>query len=77
MVPNLARVVVHADLESTFDELAAKLLEHFPPAINVGHAGLRLMSSSFRSGMSVENSYSFYCSFVLLEAALWHEGGCS
>ena len=48
------------DLQSTFDEFADELLEHFFPAINVEHARLRLMSSSFQSGMSVENFYSKY-----------------
>jgi hypothetical protein len=50
--------VAPADLESTFDEFADELLEHFSPAINVEHARLRLMSSSFPSGMSVEDFYS-------------------
>ncbi len=47
-----------ADLVSTFDEFADEFLEHFSPAINVEHAHLRLMSSSFPSGMSVEDFYS-------------------
>ena len=46
------------NLQSTFDEFADELLEHFSPAINVEHARLRLMSSSFPSGMSVEDFYS-------------------
>jgi hypothetical protein len=37
---------------------AAELLERFSPAINVKHALLRLTSSSFPSGMSVEYFYS-------------------
>ena len=40
--------VAPADLQSTFDEFADKLLEQFSPAINVEHARLRLMSSFFR-----------------------------
>ena len=46
------------DLQSTFDEFADELLEPFFRAINVEHARLRLMSSSFPSGMSVEDFYS-------------------
>ena len=46
------------NLQSTFAEFSDELLEHFSPAINVEHARLRLMSSSFPSGMSVEDFYS-------------------
>jgi hypothetical protein len=48
--------VAPADLQSTFDKFADELLEHFPPAINVEYARLRLMPSSFPSGMSVKDS---------------------
>ena len=46
------------NLQSTFAEFSDELLEHFSPAINVEHARLRLMSSSFPSGMSVEDFFS-------------------
>ncbi len=49
--------VALADFESTFDEFADKLLELISPAINVKYARLRLMSSSFPSGMSVTDFY--------------------
>jgi hypothetical protein len=55
-----------ADLESTFDKFADELWENFSPAINVEHARLRLMSSSFPSGMSVEDFYSKHFSPSLL-----------
>jgi hypothetical protein len=45
------------DLQSTFDEFADELLEHLSPAINVEHARLRLMSSSFASVMTNEDFY--------------------
>ena len=50
--------VAPENLQSTFAEFSDELLEHFSPAINVEHARLRLMSSSFPSGMSVEDFYS-------------------
>jgi hypothetical protein len=54
------------DLQRTFDEFADELLEHFSPAINVEHARLRLMSSSFPSEMSVEDFYSkHFLPFIL------------
>jgi hypothetical protein len=46
------------DLESTFAEFSAELLESFSPGIDVDSARMRLLCMTFPSGMSVDDFYS-------------------